>query len=311
MVDQFQSKPTLKELYDDVIKAAEAAGVTCNAEAVWNLLTTYEEFFSNSAVSLRTTTKPSDKRELSVRYIELEKQHDPYAIALEKGYIVLQGHPVEKVIPELQSRYPMLGYGVDVGAEHGFEKIWPFFQVEVPLEEIYTLSSLPPSIKNYAAHFRKYRFTKVGLLAVDFWNKSVNLYFYSSNRETFVPERLAEMLKDLGFGIPPAEELEQSTRALAVYYTFSWESEFVERVCFVMAVPEELVPKHLHPLFEQYVNNVPIRSQRRIFFYNTTYAMNGDYLKIEADYRGTMSEALRTAAEASMRASTHRSSPLH
>jgi aromatic prenyltransferase len=304
MPDQEHPKHTLEQLYSDVIKAAEAAGVTCNTEAIWKLLTTYEEFFSGSAVSLRTTTKPSDQRELSVRYIELEKPHDPYATALEKGFIVPQGHPIERVIPELQAHFPVMGYGVDVGAEHGFEKIWPFFQAEVPLEEIYALPSLPPSIKNYAAHFRKFGFQKVGLLAVDFWNKTVNLYFYTNNRETFVPERLGEMLKELGFGVPPVEELEHSCRALSVYYTFSWESEFVERVCFVMAVPEELVPKHLHPLFEQYVKNVPIRSSRRIFFYNTTYAAKGDYLKIEADYRGTMSEVLRAASEASTRSST-------
>jgi hypothetical protein len=294
-----QSRHNLEELYEDIVRTAEAVGVPCNAEAVWKLLSAYEEFFASSAVSLRTTTKPTEKRELSVRYIELDKPHDPYAMALEQGLIVPEGHPIEKVIPELQAHYPAMGYGVDIGAEHGFEKIWPFFKVEVPLEEIYTLSSLPPGIKNYAAHFRKFGFKKVGLLAVDFWNKTVNVYFYANNRETFTPERLGEMLKELGFGVPSAEELEHSSHALCVYYTFSWTSDFVERVCFVMAAPEELLPKHLHPLFAQYADRVPIRAQRRIFFYNTTYATKGDYLKIEADYRGTMSEVLRAASEAS------------
>jgi hypothetical protein len=297
-----QSKHNLEELHNDIVKAAEVAGVPCDTEAVWKLLTTYEEFFASSAVSFRTTTKPSEQRELSVRYLELDKSHDPFAIALEKGFIIPEGHPIEKVIPELQSRYPVRGYGVDIGSENGFEKIWPFFKVEVPLEEIYTLSSLPPSIRNYAAHFRKFGFNKVGLLAVDFWNKTINVYFYANNQKPFVPEQIAEILKELGFGVPSAEELEHSSHALSIYYTFSWTSDFVERVCFVMAAPEELVPKHLHPMFAQYVDNVPIRSQRRIFFYNTTYATQGDYLKIEADYRGTMAEVLRTASEAS---STH------
>lgn len=291
----------LRELYNDIVKAAEGIEVSYNSEAVWKVLNAYDEFFAKSAVSFRTTTKSVEKRDLAVRYVEVNKTHDPFAIALEKGLLVPQGHPIEKIIPELQARYPRMAYGVDMAVSHGLEKIWPFLKAAIPLEEILTLSSLPPAIKYYVPHFEKYGFETVELIAVDFWNRSLNLYFHSGgNPKLYTPERLATLLGELGLSVPSQEELELDTKALCAYYTFTWESDRVERVCFVMAAPQEFVPVHLHPIMAQFAHNVPFRVEPHIFFFNPTYpASASNYIKIEADYRGLMGPALKQGFEIS------------
>ncbi len=91
----------MQQLFEDIVKTTSIVEVSCDEKSTWKLLNAYEDFFSNSAVALRTTNKPPDERDLSVRYVELEKKHDPFDIALEHGFITKEGHPIEDVTSPL------------------------------------------------------------------------------------------------------------------------------------------------------------------------------------------------------------------
>jgi len=147
-------------------------------------------------VSFRTTSKPLERRDLSVRYMEFDKPHDPFAMALRMG-LLPQRHPIEKVIPQLQSDCQLMGYGVDVGMSYGLEKIWPFFSADVPLDEFYALSSMPSHLKRYDAHFRRYGIKGVQLVGLDFRNKTFNIYCAFTHDHPMTLELLTQMLNDL------------------------------------------------------------------------------------------------------------------
>lgn len=298
MAERIEQENDLQQFAQDIQLAAGAAGVGYDEAVIWKNLMAYEEYFRTSPTALRTTTKPQEKRDLSVRYIQTAKPHDPFAIALEKGLLTRQGHPIEQVVPELQSRFNLCGHGVDFSVQHGFEKVWPIFNPAVTVDDICSLTSMPGAIGSYRDHFARFNLKWISLLALDYWNKTMNLYFMIKDASIYPPERIAAMIADLGFKVPGEEELKMNSKTMCIYQTFSWESPRIERLCFVMAGPQELIPTHLHPVLERFVRQVPIRAPFRGFTYNTTYATHGDYYKVEADYTGLNGQSLGSVVAA-------------
>ncbi|HUX98111.1 MAG TPA: aromatic prenyltransferase [Candidatus Deferrimicrobium sp.] len=289
----------LEQLQADIIKAAEIAGISYDKKKIWAVLKAYEEFFLKSAVTFVTSTKPLEQRALAFRYVNINIPHNPHSIALENGFITEQNHPVDNLFSEITENYPIMGYGVDTDVAHGLSKIWTFFQIPQPLEKAYAMASLPESIKRYAAYFQKYDLTVFHLFALDYSKKTLNLYFMVKEQGKFPPEKVAGMLRDLNFKVPTQEVLEHCSQAITIYYTFTWDSPRVERVCFGVIAPElNQIPTHLHPLIKKYVEQAPILIPNRLFIYGLTFAPTSDYIKVENDYSGSMAELMTHGAQA-------------
>ena len=289
----------LEQLQADIIKAAEIAGISYDKKKIWAVLKAYEEFFLKSAVTFVTSTKPLEHRSLAFRYVNINIPHNPHSIALENGFITEQNHPVDNLFSEITENYPIMGYGVDTDVAHGLSKIWTFFQIPQPLEKAYAMASLPESIKRYAAYFQKYDLTVFHLFALDYLKKTLNLYFMVKEQGKFPSEKVAGMLRDLNFKVPTQEVLEHCSQAITIYYTFTWDSPRVERVCFGVIAPElNQIPTHLHPLIKKYVEQAPILIPNRLFIYGLTFAPTSDYIKVENDYSGSMAELMTHGAQA-------------
>lgn len=283
---RFRYETDLKQLYDDIVRTAHIAEVPCNEEITKKVLDTYHDFFAGSSVAFRTTTHEVEKRELHVRYIELGVPHDPYLMALSKGLLQKQHHPIYALLGEFQSRFPVLGYGVDFDVNYGLEKIWLFFpHTPRSVEEITSLPSVPNSIENYAEYFAAYDLSGINVFGLDYRHKSVNVYFPMRNHGGFPPQRVASMIRKVGFQVPTEEMLHYCSMADPVYYTFGWDSSDVKRACFAVVTSDHaLVPTHLDPLIERFVAQVPFAGNGRTFIFNITFGPAGNYIKIENDY---------------------------
>ncbi|MBN1312562.1 MAG: hypothetical protein JXB30_14195 [Anaerolineae bacterium] len=298
----FTHNTDLQRLYDDIVKTAEIAELPqINEDAIHNVLDVYQDFFTGSAISMRTSTKPKDRRGVNVRYFEHEVLHDPFRVAVDAGLIKKNGHPVMELLPELQARFPMSGYGgygVDFGVEYGFEKIWSFFDGAQPIEEVYKIPCLPDGLKAYTDYFARYDLKDIRLFGVDYRNKSTNIYFFATDlAKPLTVDTVSSMIEDIGFKVPSQELLEHCTKGVPIYYTFTWDSPDVQRLCFCTHALEDQVPTHLDPLVERYVEEVPILSQHRLFIYNITMVRDSDFIKIEHDYTGTVGRQMQRAAQ--------------
>jgi hypothetical protein len=299
MQPAFMHQTDLDQMYDDIVKAAEIAEVPYDKDAIWSVLNAYGDFFSGSAISFVTSTRPAPQRGLSVRYVELGMPHDAYAIGLEQGLITRQEHSFDALLPEIQSKYTVLGYGVDLSAAHGLAKIWVFLRDLPPVEDLCATLAVPDSVKNHLDYYAQYGLKHVSLFAFDFRSRTINIYFMVKRPGLFPPDKVAGMIGDLGFAVPTPEVLEHCSRAVTIYYTFRWDSPQIERACFGTITPDpSLIPTHWHPLLERYVAQVPCLSERRVFIYSITPARSGDYIKIENDYTGSMTELMRGGAQA-------------
>jgi 6-linalyl-2-O,3-dimethylflaviolin/7-geranyloxy-5-hydroxy-2-methoxy-3-methylnaphthalene-1,4-dione synthase len=289
----------IASLFRDIQHTARVAEVPCQADKVRPILEAYQDYFTCAAVALRTTNKPPGQRELSVRYIDIEQPHDPYAIALEHGFLTETGHPIDRFFRDVDAHYPILGYGIDLGVGHGFEKVWPLFSAALPIEDAYALPSMPASVQRYDDYFKTYDLRLFSLFAIDYWHKTMNIYFPVKKPGAYPPDRVAEMIADLGCQVPDDEELALNAQTGIIYLTFSWDSDRCERLSFgVPHVPKAQFPTHLDPVFARLFDDTPVRADEARGAFMTAYAPdNRDYLKIEIDYTGTMFNALGAAIQ--------------
>ncbi|MFX1280680.1 MAG: aromatic prenyltransferase [Promethearchaeota archaeon] len=298
----FKLKNDLNQMVKDIHTLCNLTGVNFNEEAIWRGLNAYKKFYSGSSLSIRTTTKPVEKRDISVRYVEMMIPHnpDPYTIALREGLIKKNGHPIHKMILEAFDTFDMMGYGVDIDARKGLSKIWPFI-IPGSIEPLFSMKFIPETIKKYESYFKNHKLTTLALFAFDFLHNTTNIYFMLKDPSTTTNDKCRRLIEDLGFRVPSEELLNYCRNAVHLNYTFSWDSEKIERLCFGVACHNAReVPIHLHPLMQKFIKGSPFQSEVHKFIYGITFTPDGLYYKIENDYNGTMVDFLLMGAKAGL-----------
>lgn len=277
--------PDLESLYSAVADTARVLGVPCERDKLWPILRVYEFGFTDAAVALRTTTRARRSGELSVRYIAPAGDTDPYLLALDQKFATRTNHPVDRLYHEIQDRGSVMFRGVDVGVPSGFEKIWSIYLDDgsKTVEAMSQTPAMPSGVGRNLDYFSRHGLKNITGIAVDFRSRSVNVYFpFTGTRTT---ENISKMIGDLGFQIPKKDELELCREAFSVYFTFTWDSPEIERVCFPIQVPEaDLVPTHLDPLIERFVQGARFDNEDRAYVYAIVSSRQGPYYKIENFY---------------------------
>jgi len=298
----FKCKNDLDQMIKDFAKICEIAGVSFKENAAWKVFNAFHDFFAGAPVSIRTTTKAVERRDVALRYVEFFMPHnpDPYTHAIDEGLIKKNGHPIHEMIIEAMDTFQMMGYGVDVDASTGLSKIWPFI-VPGSIEPIFAMKSIPDSMKKYKKYFLRHDLTDFSLFAFDFLHNTTNIYFMLKQPPKATYDNSLALVEDLGFKPATEETMEGCTKAVHLNYTFSWDSEDIERFCFGMACDDATeVPVHLHPLMKKFVAETPLQSDSNKFIWGVAFTKNGLYYKIENDYNGTMVDFLGMGCKAGL-----------
>lgn len=277
----------LQRLAADIEAFAERLGAPCDRARVARTLDVFQRGFRHCPVELRTTTVKPGKRvaELSFRYVDPRGAHDPYQVAVDAGLLRPSGRPVDALVPELQRRFRIFGYGLDASAGHGMEKIWPLFDSPRPLDDALAVASLPASVARSAPWLRRHRLTRVCIIAADYRHESVNLYFPMQGLYRDAGE-LASVIDDLGFARPSPEALAQDLRAMIVNVSYVWGRDSVERICFYR-VAEGAADVPGDPVLRAAIEAAPGAAKGGRFILGSSYGKEGGYTKLELDYTGT------------------------
>lgn len=291
----------LHGLVADLKAMSALAEVPFDEQKTRAVIDAYAESFRTSPVAMRTTTKPVDRRDLSVRYLDMLGRHDldPLAVAYAKHFVENDGHPVFALYQEVKERCGAFGFGVDLNVRSGFSKIWmaPSLK-ESNLATISTLCHLPQGVRKAAGHLERFGFGTCGLWGFDFVHKTVNLYFMI-NQQGSSARDYGALLADLGFHSDLPGVLDACRPAHVVYYSFSWESERVERVCFAVVCEHRAqVPLHFHPLIVKCLGDAVFMHGREKCIYSVVWSPRGHYFKIDNDYSGTQGTQLVDAGRA-------------
>jgi hypothetical protein len=279
----------IQQLIEDIESAAALADARFDRDVTCAAIAAYEPYFLDSAISFRTSTKPVGERELNVRYVELRRADDAYAIACRSGLLKPDGGAVHRAMAAIQDDFPILGYGVDIGVAFGLEKIWPFFPHRPrPVDAVCDLAYLPEAARRFLPYFKRHRLDSVSLFALDFRNQSANLYFMQQPGSYSAAE-IAAMFRELGLAVPDDSIIELCCRSIPVYCTFSWDSPSVLRLCFGIPFKNASeIPSGIDPTIDKYVQGAPFATEQRSFILSVTCSERQCFVKVENDYSATM-----------------------
>ncbi|MGW4719529.1 aromatic prenyltransferase [Nocardia sp. NPDC004260] len=279
----------LEDLYAAIEESARLWNVPCTREAVRPTLTAYGTMLTRSVISLRVVTDARRSGDLDYRFLTLPSDIDPYDIALSNELVSETDHPVGALLDQVRERCPIHSYGIDVGVVGGFKKIWPFFPADgmQKVSELAELPSMPPGLADHVGMFARHGLEdKVGLLGIDYHDKTMNVYFPGLPAECFEPRAIVSLHRDAGLPDPSDDFLSLTEKAFDIYATFSWESCRIERLCFPVITPDPTtLPVRIEPRFEQLVDKVPVRTTDRRFTYAATSSPDGESYKFSWFYQ--------------------------
>jgi hypothetical protein len=284
----------LGALMADLAAMSKVAEVPFDAAATRAVVDAYADFFRSAPVAMRTTTKPKERRDLSVRYLDMQRNHepDPLTTALQKGFVKDDGHPIYAFYRESKERCGAFGFGVDLNVRSGFSKIWMAPDVSrATLDVVAALPHLPDGAKRTRDHFARHGLDRFGLFGFDFVHRTTNLYFMI--KQPTSPRDYGTLLAEVGIVPDRPATLAVCAPAHVLYYSFSWEADTVQRVCFaVVCDKRDQVPTELDPLVNRCVADDTFMQGARKCIYSVVLAPHGHYFKIDNDYSGTMATDL-------------------
>lgn len=288
----------LNTFANDLKLLCHLAQAPYNHHTVENVLSTFSAEFSHQVVEFRTNNKPVGQREVSFRYVDLNSGKNPFNYAVEHHLIEPKERPIDKLIPELESKFDaIMGYGADFSAVQGFEKIWIFFSKLYPIQKAFEINSFPFSVKQNESFLAKHNLTHFNLVACDFHSQTTNIYFPMCNPIFYTKERIAQMIEDAGMNCPNSSMFEYNTKSLLANITYSWSEHKIERLCFyVPVVTADALPND--PLLQEIAQKAPFLSPERMFIVGHTLTPKGDYIKLEIDYLGVVVGLFNAAIKA-------------
>jgi hypothetical protein len=273
----------LERFRRDLREYARLADVPYEQSVVDPVLDSLAELWTSSWVGVRTTTHPAGRREVNARLIHQGADADPVASLRSAGLLEFTGHPMEKLLTGIPEAMPVR-WGVDLSVSGGVQKIWLVFPELVTVQRMLEFPGVPDSARAHAPHLRSYG-GEIGMMALDFASRTMNLYSRVFEPGTLSPLDIATILAELDFAPAGDDELAHLGRTFNVYRTFSWTSPRMQRVCFPVRHDASGFPGHFDPVLDRFVAGAPfVGTGPPAFVFFAAYGATGRYYKVQADY---------------------------
>ncbi|MFX0578679.1 aromatic prenyltransferase [Nocardia nepalensis] len=273
---------TLDRLRTDLREYARLAEARYDPAVVDPVLDTLADLWTSSAVGVRTTTHPVPEREVNARVMHPGDPTDLIERLCGAGLLTYTGHPMEQLLADISAAVPVRS-GVDLALAGGVQKIWLVFPELLSVERILEFAGIPDSARAHAEHLSRYG-GQIGILAVDFDARTMNLYSNVFEPGTLAPADIAGILAELDF-TPADAELALLGRTFNLYRTFSWTAPRMQRICFPVRCEPSSFPTYLDPVLDRFVDGAPFADpDTRGFVFYATYGPDTRYYKVQAEY---------------------------
>ncbi|WP_198009108.1 aromatic prenyltransferase [Saccharomonospora saliphila] len=278
----------LTRLYSALEESAAVLNVPFSGATVQPVLTAYGDVVPHAMIAFRVTSAESDEGELDCRIL-FRKEVDPYAVALSEGFVPASGHPVDELLSNIRERCPIDSYGIDFGLVGGFKKIWAFFPEDdfQPLSTLVEMPSMPRSLAANVEFFARYGLDdRVGLVGIDYHDRTVNVYFGKLPGECLDPDAVRSMHREIGVAEPSEQMLKLCEQSFGIYFTLNWDSPTIERISFSAITPDPLsLPVRFGPRIERFVENFRHGADNPKMVHAAVKSTGEEYYKIQAYYR--------------------------
>ncbi|GGQ77596.1 aromatic prenyltransferase [Streptomyces flaveolus] len=278
----------VQALYSAIEEAAGLLEVAYAPDDVLRVLNLYGGDLTQAVVAFRVATGAGRAGELDCRFT-VPDDVDPYRLAVDSGLLEKTDHPVSRLLADLRDNCPIDGYGIDFGVAGGFKKIWVVLP-RTDLQDVTKLAGLPSMPRSLGESLdfisRHGLGDTVGLLGIDYRNRTVNIYFGEPPAGGIAPESVRSMLREVDQAEPSEQMLRLGRQAFGVYVTLDWESPVIERICFAVATTDPAsLPVELDERIGRFVRHVQRADPHTKFVYAVASQPDGEYYKLQSYYR--------------------------
>jgi aromatic prenyltransferase len=275
-----QSRLTAR-LMNDLMKCAAHAQVTADRAKIAEGLALFAESFTSKPVEIRTTSQPLGQREVSFRFVDEDARGEVWRLA--KDWYELTGE-AQAFMDACTSRFAVRAEGIDCDVRSGFRKVWAFLGLGYRSQTFEQLPGAPSALRRVRNILEAYGVQHISIVGIDPAKRTCNLYPVLE-RGWARREVVTRLAKDLNFDAVPESWLDHIERSVAANFTFSWDTDRMERLAFYRpALSEAELPQD--QMLRDFALNCPIVAPARAFIPSIAYSRNGHYQKVEVDYDG-------------------------
>ncbi|MDR6981184.1 hypothetical protein J2X68_007926 [Streptomyces sp. 3330] len=280
-----------ERLYPVVEEAAGLLDVACSRDSMRPVLTAFQDVLTDPVV-FNTVTKGGRIGDLSFDFTLPVSAGDPYEIALAHGLVAETDHPIRALFSDLRAHFPVQGYGVDYGVTRGFNKTYAFFPLG-ELQALADLAALPSMPRGLAEHVKAFADQgldgKVSAFAIDYANRTWNVYFNGLSPQSVQRTAVLPMLRAFGLPEPSGQMLDFIETSSALYPTFGWDSAKIERISFSTRTTDPVaLPARVEPKLEKFARSAPYAYEgERVLVYAGALSSSEEYYKLATYHRMT------------------------
>lgn len=293
----------LERLHSVVEECAGVLDIPYSRDNLWPVLTAFQDVLPSSPIIFNIVTSGGRIGDLSFDFAMPTSVGDPYTLALSHGIVDDVDHPIRALLPDIAARLPLQVYGVDYGISGAFNKTYAGFPMGdlQGVAKLADIPSMPQGLSEHLATFTEYGLDdKVSAIAVDYANRTWNVYFNGLSPEHVERKTALSLIRELGLPAPSEQLLEFIGISSALYPTFGWDSPKAERISFSAknAAPAAL-PAHLGPKFEKFAGSVPYTYEgEHVIVYAGALNASQEYYKLAAYYQmaSTSQDRFRSAS---------------
>ena len=279
----------LDAFLDNLKAIARTCGVEIQEEKLRPVFECYREPLEYDTVYIKTTNRELTPREFFIRPGNAGKWFDLAALAKSHGLGDFDDHPLYKTYLCICNAVNAVGSMVDISVDGEIKKFYAYFAHRgLPLAAIRQCENLPTSIFKNAALLESLGLARFVIFGVDFQHNSLNLYYHTDelglNRA-----KLEAIFTALEFEIPSDAVLKELESAATIYFTFTYTSDRIERLCFTRLYEDDMTkPVEFVPALREFIEEAPLKAEKRNLLMGFTFDKKGSYLKVELDYKASL-----------------------
>lgn len=279
------------KLYSAIEESAGLVGAPFSRDKVWPILAAFPGAFGDGGIVFSVHAGEHHAEELNYAFTVPPEIGDPYAHALNRGFIAETAHPVNDLLSDIEQRCSVSENFVDCGVVGGFRKLYAHFPRDLKkVSELADIPSMPPAVGENVSLFTRYGLDRVAMIGINYKEEALSLYFQFDAETRPAQETFRAMLYEFGLAEPDERLLAFAHNTLRANVTLSWVTSKIIRVALAPAprrgVSPGVVPARIEPPVERFATCAPrTYDGERVNLFAVKWSAAQEYIEVCSYYQ--------------------------
>ncbi|MBN2528233.1 MAG: hypothetical protein JXR76_17705 [Deltaproteobacteria bacterium] len=290
----------LKQLWKTLITLGNQLGVAVDEVKTRAILEAYSNYFTRAPIAIGAASNDRMPKTLFVRYLDTVQHQtpDPVTKAVLKGFLPEDDTPLLSLFEEMKMNLEIVGYGTTLDVTTGVS----ILRVALPpvqMDALLQLQHLPAAVKRNRSVLNRFDMDRFSMLGFDLRECTVSLFALIRCPSSELSGKYSDLLNELHLSNISDSLLTHCALSRVVHFTFSWQNDAIEKVCFttIHSAPNT-VPVEFDAFLDKCIRMPEFSPCSPKYILTTAVERENHYFVLENDYSGDMQEVILRACRA-------------